>query len=788
MNTHADKTQENKSQSVSAADSQMQSGGESMLQFEDNRPEAIAQRKLQEMANNSPQALQLKAFQYMANNSPQAKQTAQLQSMADNHSSQQQNPIQKKENNTGLPDNLKTGMENLSGYSMNGVKVHYNSDKPAQLQAHAYAQGTDIHVAPGQEKHLPHEAWHVVQQKQGRVKSTMQMKGSVNVNDDAHLEKEADIMGAKALQLKSNSREKFPTFNSSIFNNTVAQLFSDDELTKLMAYHPAPDHEQIEDLDRFTLDEISKLRHHLDWEQMVLLSGMRRSADDLLALLYSDPQPTGPQIRDIEPFSTDQLQELKRFGTSWDDIVVLAGLNRSPQDIVNLFSITLGNQPPALQDFINLGNFSNAYILQMIDLGEVNNWANLFLSSQKQVQPIEVAGDSQQFFDEQSALMDRLNHGFHKHIQTNPGRPLRIATFEFVRGEDGSLITNAVLKPIEALVAPFIDPVFLNANGGDALIPDVATNVKKTLFNAGQFQWIAANWDSISDTHTIYIDVDYYPNRMADAGGSLHKDSVGETLFVNLTYNNAEAGASAEYLVDNDPYSPFEDGMPQVAKDVIAEKRGENAHDDGRIKGVQLPQRGRTSFIDPAIWHATPFYNHRIPDLPIGDDQRGSIRQIIDIVKTDHNLNPRQRVNALEVLASQNSERVMTGAEVKLILPQYQGQDEVQVSVQQLIDMIKKAPELSPEQRTSALEPLANLNSERLLTGAEAKDIFRQREPLRFATRAGVDELVDTAPRGRRERARSVDLTDHPEHMEPLKKQSGEARSFIRTWVILRRK
>jgi len=95
---------------------------------------------------------------------------------------------------------LKAGVENLSGYSLDDVKVHYNSAKPAQLQAHAYAQGTDIHVAPGQEKHLPHEAWHVVQQKQGRVKPTMQMKGRVNVNNDENLEKEADAMGGKALQ------------------------------------------------------------------------------------------------------------------------------------------------------------------------------------------------------------------------------------------------------------------------------------------------------------------------------------------------------------------------------------------------------------------------------------------------------------------------------------------------------------------------------------------------------------------------------------------------------------
>lgn len=198
MNTHADKTQENKSQAVSVVDSQIQSGGKSTLQFVDNRPEAVAQRKLQEMANNSQQVSQLRAFQKMANNSPQAKQAAQLQAIADNYSTKRQQPIQKKENNTGLPDNLKSGIENLSGYSMDDVKVHYNSDKPAQLKAHAYAQGTDIHVASGQEKHLPHEAWHVVQQKQGRVKPTIQMKGKVNVNDDADLEKEADVMGAKS--------------------------------------------------------------------------------------------------------------------------------------------------------------------------------------------------------------------------------------------------------------------------------------------------------------------------------------------------------------------------------------------------------------------------------------------------------------------------------------------------------------------------------------------------------------------------------------------------------------
>lgn len=110
--------------------------------------------------------------------------------------------LQKKVNDTGLPDQLKKGIENLSGHHMDDVKVHFNSPKPAQLQAHAYAQGTQIHLGPGQEKHLAHEAWHVVQQKQGRVKPTLQMKGDVNVNDDKGLEHEADVFGAKAMQFK----------------------------------------------------------------------------------------------------------------------------------------------------------------------------------------------------------------------------------------------------------------------------------------------------------------------------------------------------------------------------------------------------------------------------------------------------------------------------------------------------------------------------------------------------------------------------------------------------------
>ena len=181
-------------------------------------------QRLQQLANASPQVAQLQRLQALANSrfgpvaqlagGPEEEEplqgkfaTAQLAGGPEEEellqgkfiTAQLQPQQAPRTNNTGMPDQLKSGIESLSGLAMDHVKVHYNSAKPAQLNAHAYAQGSDIHVAPGQEQHLPHEAWHIVQQVQGRVQPTMQLNGGVPVNDDVSLEQEADVMGAQAL-------------------------------------------------------------------------------------------------------------------------------------------------------------------------------------------------------------------------------------------------------------------------------------------------------------------------------------------------------------------------------------------------------------------------------------------------------------------------------------------------------------------------------------------------------------------------------------------------------------
>lgn len=173
----------------------------------DNRPSTVRQRELQ-------------AAMY---NSPRVQAHATLRETMNAHTANKALPVQRKNNNTGLPDNLKSGIENLSGYSMDDVKVYYNSSKPAQLNAHAYAQGTDIYLGPGQERHLPHETWHVVQQMDGRVPTTRLLKGKVKVNDDPRLEKEADVMGAKAHEKGISQLKQVKSKFTSPFEATQRQ-------------------------------------------------------------------------------------------------------------------------------------------------------------------------------------------------------------------------------------------------------------------------------------------------------------------------------------------------------------------------------------------------------------------------------------------------------------------------------------------------------------------------------------------------------------------------------------
>lgn len=100
-------------------------------------------------------------------------------------------------NLTGIPTQMKLNFEQHSGISFDDVRVHYGSDRPAQLRALAYTQGRHVYIGPGQERHLGHELGHVIQQKLGQVAPTGRV-GGLPLNDDRRLEAEADRLAGLA--------------------------------------------------------------------------------------------------------------------------------------------------------------------------------------------------------------------------------------------------------------------------------------------------------------------------------------------------------------------------------------------------------------------------------------------------------------------------------------------------------------------------------------------------------------------------------------------------------------
>lgn len=124
-----------------------------------------------------------------------------------------------------LPDRLRAGIESLSGIALDDVRVHYDSPEPSRVDALAYAQGQDIHIAPGQEQHLPHEAWHVVQQAQGQVAPTTRILRGAALNDDSALEREAERMGQRASRIQRGSAA--PGLRPAAPAGNVVQLMKD---------------------------------------------------------------------------------------------------------------------------------------------------------------------------------------------------------------------------------------------------------------------------------------------------------------------------------------------------------------------------------------------------------------------------------------------------------------------------------------------------------------------------------------------------------------------------------
>lgn len=116
---------------------------------------------------------------------------------ADNLPPSSADTFDKKQGN--LPDEIQTKMEGSFGTDFSDVQIRENSSVAKNLNALAFTQGNEVHFAPGEynpqsikgQKILAHELSHIIQQREGKVKSTHEEQGH-NISEQIELENEAD--------------------------------------------------------------------------------------------------------------------------------------------------------------------------------------------------------------------------------------------------------------------------------------------------------------------------------------------------------------------------------------------------------------------------------------------------------------------------------------------------------------------------------------------------------------------------------------------------------------------
>ena len=147
----------------------------------------------------------------------------------------------------------------------------------------------------------------------------------------------------------------------------------------------------------------------------------------------------------------------------------------------------------------------------------------------------------------------------------------------------------------------------------DKHVGDITLLVQGTLTAAGQLKYLQDNFAAINPTHVIIVDVDWYRERtQSDVG--FHKDSRGTTLFVNLTYNNAEKMQGASTKPDLEGQKALEEKLPQAVREDLRKrrKRYNRNPEPGKVTEREAGPYARLSFADPSIWHSTPLLGHRI--------------------------------------------------------------------------------------------------------------------------------------------------------------------------------
>jgi hypothetical protein len=157
-----------------------------------------------------------------------------------------------------------------------------------------------------------------------------------------------------------------------------------------------------------------------------------------------------------------------------------------------------------------------------------------------------------------------------------------------------------------------------NLNGfplvdGTTLAPDLARYTVLTMRDARQLEYLRTSRIPGKEWK-ILVEIHYYRDRTSVGRDKLHKDTFGETLFVNLNYDTDQDIPGPEYILNPPVVKEHEaqiaESLPDAFLSDLRWIRGQ-LREPTEISAPRIQANGFVAFVDEAIHHMSPHYGGR---------------------------------------------------------------------------------------------------------------------------------------------------------------------------------
>jgi GNAT superfamily N-acetyltransferase len=521
-----------------------------------------------------------------------------------------------------LPEAVRGKMETALGADFSNVRVHVGP-QAERIGAIAFTIGSDIYFAPGRfqpdtahgQQLLGHELAHVVQQRAGRVRNPLGM-GLAVVQDHA-LEAEADRLGQHAATYRIAAQTKLmpgaaqpsapvrisPPVSAGPGSYRLTAGAGGRQVGSVMVHARDKGAVEVTDLG---VDQTQR-GHGIG--QMLVASAAKTGLQfgKLKVTLAAQDKGSGHLTQWYKQMGFTQIGVNQRGYPQLEAPIsrVLAGTVQRKPVWPGSGILQAANAPTTEQ---GLG-----------DLAE----PKVFRLPEKEVKLQKVIADAL----DQLVLQGKTPYN---PLLKRPEGVFCLGGIVLPKNLDVSsseLVKNAELIRLKKPAGGVKDS-YNSIADNETLKRSIVINVLFTLEHAGQLAYLKRSRLTRKKDWKIVVEVHYYQDRVQTTA-AFHKDTYGQTLFVNLNYLTGDEIAGPEYILNPPLVEEHEKDIKKslpltFRKDLDAARQGSAQPD--RIEAIKIPgarpaKPGRpppppghgwvVSFTDELIHHMTPHYGHR---------------------------------------------------------------------------------------------------------------------------------------------------------------------------------